>query len=274
MEDKYSINKDIYIVKNFDNIDQINDNLLSKIKFKEFGKFHLRFFHIDLYKKKLMIETDNLILFENVYISHNKKMKIYLNPKKSNFQILQNHLKNMDEYFGSDEVKKNLFGSDYNKYKYDPILKLPVHQIYQDNDGDIKTKKEKYSNFGVKIKSDKDNNVKTWILKDNLVCKSKLENNESKYGGYSLIINDTVDDLKYKYIKKNTPIKLIFYYDFIWATKNKNMGSNKLAYGVNLKVDLLDLDNENPEIYSKTFKQIDLTYTMNVPIINNIELII
>nr|AEX62939.1 hypothetical protein mv_R735 [Moumouvirus Monve] len=51
MQNKYSINKNKYIAKNLNNIDQINNETLSKIKFKEFGESYMKFFSIDLYKK-------------------------------------------------------------------------------------------------------------------------------------------------------------------------------------------------------------------------------
>ncbi|AVL94695.1 hypothetical protein ma309 [Moumouvirus australiensis] len=267
MENKYSINKESYLSKNLDNIHQINDTFLSKIRFKEFGKSCLRFFSIDLYKKKLLIETDNLIIPSNIYISQNKKIKIFLDPKQNNFKSLENHFEIMDKFFSSDEVKKNLFGNNYDKYKYDPILKLPQDKDESDDESDTSNKKY---NFRVKIKTDQHLNLKTWIIDGGNKCEAQLQNNESKYGGYSLILDENI---KYKYIKTGTPVKIIFYYDFIWAQKNKNF-SGKIPYGVNLVLDLLDIDNPNPEIYSKTFQQVELKYENNIPFINNINIII
>nr|AEX62940.1 hypothetical protein mv_R736 [Moumouvirus Monve] len=176
----------------------------------------------------------------------------------------------MDQFFSSNEVKKTLFGNNYDKYQYDPILKLPPSKDDEDNsDDESDTPKKKY-NFGVTIKTDVDLGLKTWIIDEDNICQAKLEEIESKYGGYSLILNENI---KYRYIKANTPIKIIFYYDYIWAQKHKNY-TGKIPYGINLKLDLLDINNPNPKTYSKTFKQVDLKYEINIPIINNLELVI
>ncbi|QGR53838.1 hypothetical protein [Moumouvirus maliensis] len=270
MENKYSINKEKYVSKNLENIHQINDAFLSKIIFKEFGQSYLRFFSIDLYKKKLLMETDNLIIPSNIYISENKKIKIFLDPKQNNFKLLENHFEVMDNFFGSEEVKKSLFGNKYENYKYDPILKLPQPKDDEDDSDNESDVTDKKYNFRIKIKTDQHLILKTQILDENNICQAKFEKKESKYGGYSLILDE---NKKYTYIKAGTSIKIIFYYDFIWAQKNKNF-TGKIPYGVNLVLDLLDINNPNPETYSKTFQQIDLKYVNNIPIINNLELVI
>nr|QZX43241.1 hypothetical protein [Mimivirus sp.] len=81
----------------------------------------------------------------------------------------------------------------------------------------------------------------THILTNGVFCKSTLSDNKSKYKGYHLHL----DNKKYPCLTENSKIKLNFYYDYVWF--------NNYKYGIGLKIDLMDINNENPKIYTNQY---------------------
>lgn len=145
----------------------------------------------------------------------------------------------MDEFFGSDDFKKNLSSSK--KLSYEPIIKKKIDEQDEDENEYVDGigMERYYFKCKLKISNDKNEEIKTLthILKNGAFCKSTLTNNKSKYKGYHLHL----DDKKYLCLSENSKIKLIFYYDYVWV--------NSYKYGIGLKIDLMDINNENPKTY-------------------------
>nr|WBF70892.1 hypothetical protein [Megavirus caiporensis] len=237
MKSTYFVDKKKYIAKNTDELDDINkldinDPINVYISMKLYGLFYN--------KKKLMIETANIILTKNTFIGGNFGVNILFDKNQSDLIKLYDHFKIIDDYFGSDNFKNNLFGSK--KLFYESIIKEKNNQDDSD-DSDDDNIAEKYfkCKFKVSKKQDKEIELLTHILTNGIFCKSTFTDNKSKYGGYNLHLNDE----KYSCLTGNSKIKLIFYYDYVWANSHK--------YGISLKIDLIDINNENPKTYTNQY---------------------
>ncbi|XWV26128.1 hypothetical protein QJ857_gp0952 [Tupanvirus soda lake] len=77
---------------------------------------------------KILIQTGDIKItrygvqyFGNV---NEEAIKIPLDPNQKSCMDLKEHLQKTDTFFGSEEIKANIFGKSRNKYKYVPCIKL------------------------------------------------------------------------------------------------------------------------------------------------------
>jgi len=63
-------------------------------------------------------------------------IKIPLDPKQKNCMELRKHIAAADEYFGSDEMKKQLFGKRADEFEYNPCIRMPEKQDDKEDDND------------------------------------------------------------------------------------------------------------------------------------------
>ena len=144
---------------------------------------------------------------------------IPLDPNQPACMKLRSILEKADEYFGSEEFKKKLFGNKYDNYKYIPCIKERQHHVYYNPTG------TRLDYCHVKFMNSKEG---IQIL---------LTNNGKK------IIIKTVTELT-KYIKFFTTARFKIRINKIWAGTSKLMGMSKLLYGVGLLMEKISLGNE------------------------------
>ncbi|AVG46102.1 hypothetical protein [Acanthamoeba polyphaga mimivirus] len=240
MQSIYFINKKKYIAKNVDDL-----YIIDKLDINSPFNFHgcMDFYGLLHNNKKLMIETTNITLTRNIFIDSNFGIKILFDKKQSVLVKLYKHFKKMDEFFGSDNFQKNFSSSK--KLSYEPIVKKKIDEQDEDENEYVDEIGIERYYFKCKLKTSDNKNEEikslTHILNNGIFCKSTLSDNKSKYKGYHLHLNNN----KYSCLTENSKIKLIFYYDYVWV--------NSYKYGIGLKIDLMDINNENPKIYTNQY---------------------
>ena len=163
-------------------------------------------------------------------------IKIPLDDSQPSCVALRQHLKKADEFFGSDKLRKQLFGNRAKDYEYQPCIKTPQSKPSEDDDKKSKSKskeddKPKPVIDYVKMKFNMvyvgDGKNKQHINKTKLkrVGKEKKEN----------VIAETITDVANE-IKWNSEIKFIFYYNKVWANKTPASGAKVITYGLGFKI--------------------------------------
>lgn len=172
-------------------------------------------------------------------------IEIPLDPEQPDAVRLREHLEKGDEYFGSEETRKKLFGKHASKYVYSPMVKIAKKKDDDDSDSE-EDKKSKKKGKG------KDNNDKKksypnhdyvrmkfnfYVKEDERVNVTKLKRINGKTK--TVVKAQTMDDIE-REIRFLSEIRLIFHYGRIWANKAAAPGSDKKLYGVGLKVIAID----------------------------------
>uniref|UniRef100_A0A6C0ECV6 Uncharacterized protein n=1 Tax=viral metagenome TaxID=1070528 RepID=A0A6C0ECV6_9ZZZZ len=203
-------------------------------------------------------------------------LKIPLDQSDPTIKAFSDFIKSIDTKLSSAEFMKSQFGQKSNKYKYQPIFRLPL----EDDDDDDKIKKKK--NYGPKHPYMK---LKLDYTYPDLKIKSKvfISNYDSEINKrIRTKINDivTVDDFS-KYVSWKSAIHPIGQPIKLWA---QNPSKNDPTYGLSFRLvqvetepskensnidDLdadafLDSDNENDIKLSKPTKIIDKEDTNKV----------
>lgn len=167
----------------------------------------------------------------NYYPTDDKRefIKIPLDSNQQSCVELRKHLELADEWAGSDEMRKKLFGKKANKYQYSPCIKTP--QTFNDEDEDESDKKKEKSKYPI---------IDYVKMKFNI----SIENN-SRINRTKLV---KVSDNKKTTVEANTiteianqihflsEIKCIFHYMKIWANKTPGQGATKIMYGLGFKI--------------------------------------
>lgn len=155
-------------------------------------------------------------------------LKIKLDPKQKSCGDLKAHFELADAYFGSDIVKKQLFGQKkFNKYKYLPIIRIPLSNNDEDSEDESEVKSEDDIPY-CKLKFDLDysSGMNTTIIKKN-----------------NLIINNmqSITDIC-QHVRYNSKFEsLTFAYAKIWITKYRLLPKKEIMYGVTLKIKELNI---------------------------------
>lgn len=147
--------------------------------------------------------------------------------KYDEIELLYNKMKEIDDYFMSDEFKEKMFGKNKNKYEYQPLVKSP--RISDDEDRRILEFTPPY----MKIKFDLDYNTK--------VPKLALFDKNVDGTVKNLIDLKQIDDIQ-NYIKYLTKVRFIIEFNRVYVIKNINANGKK-NYGVMLKISTVECIN-------------------------------
>jgi len=150
---------------------------------------------------------------------------------------LRKHIAAADEYFGSDEMKKQLFGKRANEFEYNPCIRMPEKQDDKedDNDDDDEDKPKKKKPANKKYPPMEYCKMKFNMVTDNKerINKTKLKRIDGKTK--NIVIAKTVTDIANE-IRFHSEIKFIFYYAKVWKNKTKAKGALKKLYGIGFKI--------------------------------------
>jgi hypothetical protein len=147
----------------------------------------------------------------------------------------------IDEFFGSDECKENIFGEDANRFQYQPIVRSP-QELEKPSSRATAQEKEKYTR---QLASYRPLYMK---LKLSLDIEWNEESRESIFKGIktSIFKRDEnggrtkqevtcVNDVE-KLIRFGSEIRLIIMPSKLWVAKSKLTGASHKLYGVQLKI--------------------------------------
>ncbi|XWV26520.1 hypothetical protein QJ857_gp0547 [Tupanvirus soda lake] len=166
-------------------------------------------------------------------------IKIPLDPDQPACVELRKHIQAADEWAGSEELKKKLFGKRAKEYQYQPSIKTPKKQTNDDDDDDDEPKKGKGK--GKDSKPKKEYPIIDYVkMKFNVVSQGKGRVNMTKLkkvdGKTKTVIKaDTITEIANE-VKFLSDIRLVFYYNKIWANKTAAQGAQFIAYGLGFKV--------------------------------------
>lgn len=177
----------------------------------------------------------------NFYPDDSKRefIKVPLDPLQPACVELIKHLEKVDNWAGSEEMRKKLFGKRASKYQYQSCIKTPkVEDANGDGDSDEENKEPK--------KTRKDKNGKEYPIVDyvkmkfNIVPSGKGKINKTVLkrieGGKKVSVRaDTITDIANE-IKFLSEIRFVFYYNKIWANKNPAPGATVIPYGIGFKI--------------------------------------
>lgn len=143
--------------------------------------------------------------------AHREFIFIPLDLNQPNCVELKNHLNKADAFFGSEDLRKILFGSRWDNYQYQPIIRTK-------NQGNV-------------VKPD------CCKIKFNFTRRGSDRINITKIykDGKLLFDTKTVTDIT-QYVRFMSMINFTFIYQKIWANKARAQGANKIMYGVGLKM--------------------------------------
>lgn len=159
---------------------------------------------------------------------------------------LRKHLEEADEHFGSEELRKQLFGKRAKEYEYQPCIKTPQVKQHDNDDDDEAPQKGKKSSSKAKETKEKkeprpivdyvkmkfhvvvvgDGKEKKRVVKTKLIRLGKKK---------EVIKAETMTDVANE-IRWNSEIKFIFYYCKIWANKTPAQGAKVIPYGIGFKI--------------------------------------
>lgn len=172
----------------------------------------------------------------NFYPDDSKRefIKIPLDPGQAACLELREHLEKADEWAGSDEMRKKLFGKRADKYQFQTSIKTPQKIDKNDDEEDEEDDK---------LKKGKDNKpakvypvidyvkMKFNVVKGkNMTKLKKIEGNKK-----NLVKAETITEIASE-ITFLSEVKFIFYYNKIWANKTPSPGAPKIMYGIGFKI--------------------------------------
>lgn len=195
---------------------------------------------------KLLVQTGMIKLtghgipqiHEQFYPTDEKRefIKIPLDPEQESCNDLRAMLEKVDQHFGSNEMKEHLFGpKKAKKYEYQPCIRTQINDDDDEEDDekskskkDKKSKGSKYPKYDfVKMKFSVINEDDKRVIKTKMM---KVEN-----GSKMKFIPQTISDIA-KEIRFKTNVRLIFYFNKVWANTTPSPGSKVILYGLGFKV--------------------------------------
>ena len=213
---------------------------------------------------KILVQSDKIKLTTHGIPSLDKegsKTDFYSDDSKREFikiplddqpgaKALRAHLEEADSFFGSTELRKQLFGQKAKDHVYQSCIRTPQRKDddknSDDDEGseDDKSKKNKKGGKGKKVDDKEKKPVVDYVkMKFNMVPtgdgKNKVFTNKTKLkkivgGGKEIIIANTITDIANE-IRWNSEIKFIFYYTKVWVG-NPGIGTKTRPYGVGFKI--------------------------------------
>lgn len=172
----------------------------------------------------------------NYYPDDSKRefMKIPLDPEQEACNELKEFLQKADEWAGSSEMRKKLFGKRADKYQYLECVKTPQpmnNDEDSDDDADKKKKNKTRKEYPiidfVKMKFDVVQDGKGRLVRTKL---KKVEGDKKK-----LIKAETMTEVANE-LNFHSRCKYIFYFNKIWANKSPASGSKMIMYGIGFKI--------------------------------------
>ena len=145
-----------------------------------------------------------------------------------------NVLKTIDEYCGSEEFKKQLFGKNASQYAYQPIIR----ESEPEEDDDSKEEKAYRPPF-TKIKLDLEYNPN----KDNTTSKPTFKIFELIDGKRKEAILESFDDVV-RLVRFKSNVRFIIIFSKCYAMKTKS-GTEKKKYGIILKASSIESETTN-----------------------------
>ena len=154
-------------------------------------------------------------------------MRIPLDLNQGSCIEFRNFLSKADDYFASIEFRKKIFGNEYDKYEYQPMIKVPT----EDDNDDCKSKRHQH------IPKVENVNVKFMMTYDKNGIKTGETTTIIKYNNKVLPIK-TITDVK-DHVKFNSTINPTIIIHKIWACKAACL--NYIPYGVGLVVSEINI---------------------------------
>ena len=177
--------------------------------------------------------TERSRAFFKLALCHDRK-KHSADVDYEQIEAFYNEMKELDNYFSSDEVKDKLFSNNKNKYEHNPIIRSPG----EDNDNERTKTNLAYKAPCLKIKIDLDYNNN--IPKPLLFGKDVVNNTRN-----TADIN-SIDDI-HDYLKFLSKNRFIIEMQRIYASKSNNI-NGKRHYGVILKMICVECVNNYRKI--------------------------
>ena len=160
--------------------------------------------------------------------SQREFIKIPLVPGVPEADELRKNLTQADAHFGSDAVRKQLFGKNEKNYEYTPCIRTPPERT---DDDDSKSKKSAKKD-APRIDYCKMKFHFTGQVPDK-VNKTKLTRviGTTKTPVVAQTVTDIANEIRYM-----STVKFIFQYFKVWANKTLAQGAKKKVYGVGFKI--------------------------------------
>ncbi len=181
---------------------------------------------------------------QKFYESDDKRefIKIPLDPEYPACVEMRKLFEEVDEHFGSEEFRKKFFGSKrYSKYQYQKCIRTPAPRD-DDSDSEEDDKKNKKSKKDTNKNSDKKQYpvFDTIKMKFNVVPEGNGRTNRTKLikitdGKKKTITANTITEIANE-IKFLSDLRIVYYFNKIWANKATVTGTNVKLYGVGIKV--------------------------------------
>lgn len=205
---------------------------------------------------KILVQTDKIKITShgipslskegdknNYYPTDDKRefIKVPLDPEQESCVKLRKFLEKVDEWAGSEEMRIKLFGKRASKYQYQKCIKSPEAKDDDEDDGDDDDKPKK----GKKAKKSGDEKKKYPPMD---YVKMKLNVVGSGSGRINVTKLKRIEGSKKTFVKADTvtevaneirflsEIKIIFYFNKIWANKTVAQGATVIPYGMGFKV--------------------------------------
>ena len=161
----------------------------------------------------------------------NELFTVFLDPKQSACMELRKHLEAADAWANSHEMRRKLFGKRADKYLYES-LRLQYH--YNDGDDDDDGDGEEHSTKSVHME------FNMLVEGDKRINKTKLIKVKGMHK--TLVKADTIAEIANE-IQYWSEIRFIFYFNKIWAHKERRCGATKIPYGIQLKIMAIEYTN-------------------------------
>lgn len=162
--------------------------------------------------------------------SQREFIKIPLVPGVPEADELRKNLAKADAWFGSDAVRKQLFGKNEKNYEYTPCIRTPAEKV-DDDDDDSKSKKSAKKDAPkidyCKMKFSFSGQVPDKVNKTRLTRVIGT----TKTPVVAKTVTDIANEIRYM-----STVKFIFHYFKVWANKTVAQGAKKKVYGVGFKM--------------------------------------
>ena len=189
-------------------------------------------------EEKLVLQTGRIKIVsggipghhDKYYATNDKRefIKIPIDREQAACVDLENGLKKLDKYFGSNKFKKNFFGESADNFIYKPLVRTPPKKsaAFANKDKKKETEKTTISYDFCKVKLRVKIEEKERII-NTIICK---KTDSSK----KIIHARTIDDV-FNEINFLSTVKLLIYVQKVWVNENPVEGTDKCAYGIGLK---------------------------------------
>lgn len=170
-------------------------------------------------------------------------IKIPLDPEFHACTEMRQLFEKVDEYFSSEEFRKKFFGKKFKKYQYQKCIRTPQtnndDSESEDESGDEDKKNKKNTK---NKKSDRKEypvfdfiKMKFNVIQegDGRVNRTKLTrvDGKKKYQVTAKTITEIANEIKFL-----SELRIVYYFNKIWANNTSSPGSSLILYGVGIKV--------------------------------------